>query len=132
MSQEYKKDFDGWNKVKKETHSSKRAPVKLGEVYWCKLGLNIGVEQDGKESSFQRPVIIIKKFSNQIVLIAPLTTQVHKGDWYFDMVLFERKQQVILNQIRPIDTKRLTESMGQILKKDVEDILERYVQLIKT
>ncbi len=128
---QFRKPFDEWNEIKKQIDISNRAPVKLGEVYWCKLGLNIGVEQNGRENNFQRPVIIIKKFSNQIVLIVSLTTQQHKGDWYFDISIFGIKQQVILNQIRPIDTKRLTESMGQILKKDVENILKAYMELIR-
>ncbi len=54
------KDFDAWNKVKQNTHvlQTLRYP-KEGEIWWCKLGLNIGDEQDGKGTRFERPVVII-------------------------------------------------------------------------
>lgn len=131
MEKEYDKDFDGWNKIKKKIdYSSNKKTVKLGEVYWCKLGLNVGVEQNGRQDNFERPVIVIKKFSNKIVLIAPLTTQSHEGNWYLDTILFNRKQQVILNQIKPIDTKRLLNSIGQMPLFEVQLILKEYIKLI--
>lgn len=105
------KQFDEWNSVKKEIEDYHRAPVKLGEIYWCRIGLNIGVEQDGKGDDFMRPVIIIKKFSDQIVDKTPA--------------------QEILNQIRPIDTKRLLSSLGQIGTTEVSKIINAYYEIIK-
>jgi mRNA-degrading endonuclease toxin of MazEF toxin-antitoxin module len=125
------KDFDNWNEVKKKIdYLSSRKTVKLGEIYWCKLGLNIGTEQNGREGNFERPVIVIKKFSNRSVLVAPLTTQSHKGTWYFDIILFDRKQQIVLNQVKPIDTKRLLNSIGQISLFEIRCILREYIKLI--
>ena len=126
------KNFDEWNEVKKKTENSNRAPVKVGEIYWCKLGINIGVEQDGKDTESQRPILVAKKFSHQIVLGIPLTTQIHKGDWYFDLSIFDYPSQVILNQAKPIDTKRLVSSMGQISESELEKIINAYCKLIKT
>lgn len=125
------KDFDDWNDVKKVIEGYGRSPVKTGEVFWCRLGLNIGVEQDGKGDNFMRPVVVLKKFSNQIVLILPLTTKNHTGDWYVDLVVEGKEVQGILNQIRPIDTKRLLSSMEQLSEKEVLKIIEKYYQLIK-
>lgn len=124
------KNFDEWNETKKKVNFKDRAPVRLGEIYWCNLGLNIGVEQDGREDNFQRPVIIIKKFSDQIVLVAPLTTKIHKGDWYFDIDILGVKQQVILNQIKPIDTKRLTKGIGEISENELNKIIDAFIKLI--
>ncbi len=125
------KDFDTWNEIKKKIdYSLSRKTVKLGEIYWCKLGLNIGTEQNGREGNFERPVIVIKKFSNRTVLVAPLTTQLHEGTWYFDIILFDKKQQVLLNQIKPIDTKRLLNSIGQISLFEIRRILREYIKLI--
>ena len=56
------KDFDSWNRIKKKTHGSSRVKYpKEGSVWWCKLGLNIGDEEDGKGDYFERPVLILKK-----------------------------------------------------------------------
>lgn len=125
------KDFDEWNNIKKKVEDYHRAPVKLGEIYWCRIGLNIGVEQDGKGNNFMRPVIILKKFSNEIVLIVPLTTKNHKGDWYINLSIDDEKVQDILNQIRPIDTKRLLSSLGQIGETEVTKIIDAYYDVIR-
>ena len=126
-----KKDFDEWNSEKKKVEEYHRAPVKTGEVYWCRIGLNIDVEQDGKGDNFMRPVIILKKFSDQIVLVIPLTTKNHKGDWYIDLSIDNKDVQGVLNQIRPIDTKRLLSSMGQIGRTEVTKIITAYYEIIK-
>ncbi len=124
------KDFDSWNLIKKRIDLENRVPIRVGEIFWCKLGLNIGVEQNGNEKEFTRPVIIIKKFSNQIVLIAPLTTKPHKGNWYLEKDILGIKQQIILNQIKPVDVKRLTKSLGEISEKEVQLILYEYFKLL--
>ncbi len=124
------KDFDGWNKIKKKVNISDRVSVREGEVYWCRLGTNVGVEQDGKGEDFQRPVLVLKKFSRKIILVAPLTTVPHVGSWYFPVRYFGRTQQVILNQVRPIDTRRLLKGMGEISRKELRRIKEAYIRLI--
>ena len=41
--------------------------IKECEVYWCILGENIGDEENGKGEGFKRPVLVIKKFNNNIL-----------------------------------------------------------------
>jgi mRNA interferase MazF len=125
------KDFNKWNKTKKKIDIKNRIDVKVGEIFWCSLGLNIGVEQNGDFEKFNRPVIIIKKFSRQIVLIAPLTRQKHFGDWYLDINILNQQQQVILNQIKPVDVKRLGNSISQIPKVKVKSIIDKYITIIR-
>jgi mRNA-degrading endonuclease toxin of MazEF toxin-antitoxin module len=126
------KNFDGWNEVKKKIDQRISVPIKIGEICWCKFGLNIGREQNGNLIDYQRLVIIIKKFSTEFVLVAPLTTKIKKGDWYLDIEVLNQKGQVILNQIKPIDTKRILKIVGQVSEKEVENILDRYVALLKS
>jgi len=58
------KDFDKWNKRKKRIHEGSFDDfVHAREVWWCAVGVNIGVEADGKHTNFERPVLIIRKFS---------------------------------------------------------------------
>lgn len=55
------KRFDEWNEVKKNTHSFGRVPaIKKGEIWWCAMGENVGVEINGKSEVFSRPVLIFK------------------------------------------------------------------------
>ena len=124
------KDFDRWNKSKKKIDRKLRPTIRQGKVYWCNLGANIGVEQDGRGDNFQRLVIVIKKFSNQLTLVAPLTTKLHSGNWYLNIHILERDAQIILNQTRPVDTKRLLEEVGEISENKVKEIVQKYINLI--
>ncbi len=45
MNQNGKKDFDGWIKIKKEIHfKGSIRTIKEGEIWWCKIGENVGKE----------------------------------------------------------------------------------------
>src|SRR5947199_8153348 len=61
-----KRDFDRWNEIKKATDAADEATrlyFREGEVWWVRLGKNIGYESDGRSREFTRPVIILKKYS---------------------------------------------------------------------
>ncbi len=65
----YKKEFDLWNSKKKLFNGkplSKHFYFHEREVWWCGIGINIGVEIDGKNSDFERPVLVVKKFNGMI------------------------------------------------------------------
>ncbi len=126
------KDFDGWNKKKKQIQRE-RGPVFCHEreVWWCSLGLNIGFEQDGSGRSFHRPVLILKGMSAQTFFVAPLTTSPSTHPLRPSAGVIAGKQsRVVLSQMRVIDTKRLIEKFGHIdvatfegIRKTIKDML---------
>ncbi len=87
------KDFNTWNKKKKVLDDNK---IKYSffyherEIWWTSIGLNIGVETDGKNDSFERPVLIIKKFNKDMFWGIPLTS--HKKEGIFFLKLFTRME----------------------------------------
>ena len=67
------KDFDAWNEDKKVVHgSAAQVRFKDREVWWCKVGINVGYEINGK-TLFLRPVLIIRKISSNTFIGIPLT-----------------------------------------------------------
>ena len=44
----------------------------------------MGFEQNGKGANFVRPIVILKKITNQMFLGIPLSSQLKKGDWFFE------------------------------------------------
>ena len=36
------KDFDKWNSIKKETNTEQSRLYTVREIWWCRLGVNIG------------------------------------------------------------------------------------------
>jgi mRNA interferase MazF len=104
----YVKEFDKWT-VQKKILSGKAGAtkyVKSGDVWWCALGVNIAHEQDGKDAEFVRPVLILKRFNQRLVLIVPLTHGTSQQN--FAVSFTTRETHVLLvNQIRALSTNRL-------------------------
>ena len=77
------KDFDGWNEEKKATNNREdRLLYHEREVRWCRLGVNIGFEQDGTGGDHSRPVLILRGFSANVCLVVPLTTSTKKNPYH--------------------------------------------------
>lgn len=113
------KDFDKWNNQKKKIHDAgENKFYHPREIWWCRLGLNVGYEQDGKDIDFERPVLILKAFG-KICLIVPLTTSPQKHIYRISVGLIEGKEATaILSQIKVVDTKRFSEKIG-VLDKEI-------------
>jgi mRNA interferase MazF len=124
------KDFDAWNFNKKaiESIGIKRF-CHAREIWWCALGVNIGFEQDGTGEVFDRPIIVIRGFNENILLAAALTGKRKEGRFYFPIGPVEdREASVILSQVRLIDTKRLIRKMGMVSEdtfRELKDALRR-------
>jgi len=57
------KDFDRWNIEKKIMHSTTKQPsFNQGDIWLCRIGINVGFEVDGKDRLFLIPILILKKF----------------------------------------------------------------------
>ena len=101
-------------KIKIELSEQKNIYFYEREVWWASLGCNIGFEQDGKNANFERPVLVIKKFSRDLLWVLPLTTKNKNGPFYHSFEFQEGVSTVILSQLRSISSKRLKRKMGKI------------------
>jgi hypothetical protein len=89
------------------------------QIWFCNLGKNIGYEQNVKGKDFLRPVIILKKFNNEIFWAIPLTKSKKKDmAYYFTFVFKNNKNTAILSQLRMIDAKRLSYIAGKMSLDD--------------
>lgn len=120
------KDFDEWNVVKKSAHLRQDTDsvfFREQEIWWCTLGVNVGFEQDGKGESFQRPVLVLKKFNQFVFVGVPLTKKVKRHPLYFSVSFPDGiKRSAILSQVRLLDIRRLTEKMHVLDKKEFIEI----------
>jgi len=122
------KDFENWNKVKQDINKrdiQKNLFFHEREVWWGSLGVNIGVEIDGKNENFERPVLIIKKFNGLMVWVLPMTSKTKSGEYYFEVNHDQGVSWVALSQIRIISTKRLIRKIGMIKEQEFSDILSK-------
>lgn len=124
------KDFDQWNEEKKHIHrQSDYLPLyHEREIRWCRLGVNIGFEQDGTGAGHSRPVLIMKGFSRQVCLVIPLTTSTKKNQYTLHIGDVDgKKAAVIISQIRLIDTKRLDQHIAT-LNQDIFETVQKAVK----
>ena len=124
------KKFDEWNEIKKKSEkSSKKLFFKERDIFFIKIGENIGFEQNGKGTDFLRPVIIFKKFNNYLFMGIPLTTTEKEGKYYFEFQFTNKKSFAILSQLRAFDIKRIKHKIGYINKDDFEKLKEKVTEL---
>ncbi len=111
------KDFDAWNTQKKQVQTQEIAYdffYHPREVWWCSVGLNIGVETDGKHNNFERPVLVLKKFNKDQFWGIPLTGNEKEGPFYQKIVHEGGISWAILSQMKTLSSKRLLRKIGQI------------------
>jgi len=126
------KDFDKWNDVKKYIHNTlPPCMFKERDMRWCKLGINIGHEENGKGDEYERPVLVLRKFNYRLCWVVPLTTQLKKNPFYVSCGKHnDIERMAIISQIRLLDSSRFTEKIGvvpietfELIKKAIKDLL---------
>ena len=121
-----KNDFDKWNEIKKQIETdpcqSEYFP-QVGEVWMSAVGKNIGFEQNGSGEKFSRPMLVIKKFNNQMFWSVPLSTRQKSLDFYYNFTdPNNEKVSVILAQMKLVSLKRLNRKMYDISPDNLREI----------
>ncbi|MDQ3014624.1 MAG: type II toxin-antitoxin system PemK/MazF family toxin [bacterium] len=125
------KDFKTWNNLKSQIHHSHKSPqFRELEIWWCSLGTNIGVEEDGKNQSFERPVLIFRKFNNEMFWGLPITSKIKNGKFYFIFKLHNQERSILLSQIRIWSSKRLIRRISKISDKQFHHLNNAFIFLI--
>lgn len=102
------------------------------EVWWAALGQNIGHEINGKHANFERPVLILKKYSRYTCLVLPLTTVIRPGaSWQFPLQAGGKNAAALLNESCSISTKRLLKKIDRVEIDVFVEIVTAYFELIK-
>ena len=128
-------DFDRWNLIKKRMETKgeiRNLYPKEKDVWICALGKNIGFEQDGSDDNFLRPMLIVKKFNNQMFWAVPLTSKQKSYDFYYNFTdPSGKKGSLILAQMRLISIKRC-ESLLYVLPhslfQEAKERLRKYLR----
>lgn len=121
-------EFDIWNNLKKKI-SNERASIFClpGEVWWCFLGKNIGSEQNGKNHSFERPVLIIKTFNQDFCRIIPLTSRFRNDSNHVGIHYLEKDASAIMSQMKTVSTKRLSRKITILDDTQFQKVLEKTI-----
>jgi len=127
-----KQNLDRWNKIKKDTELDNiKVYFKERDIFWTRLGENIGFEQNGKGDEFQRPVIILKKYTNDMFLGIPLSTTPRDGSFFFQFSFIKDEiSTALLVQHKLYSKKRLIKKIGMIDKNNFQNLKIKLYDLI--
>lgn len=129
-------EFDQWNKIKQETNKKDRViGIKNREIFYLKLGQNIGYEQNGKGKDFIRPVLILKRLTKDMFIGIPLTTKIKDSSFFYKFTFNHKtrgniQNSAIIAQIKMFSTKRILNRIGMINQNDFEIIKTKVKKLI--
>jgi mRNA-degrading endonuclease toxin of MazEF toxin-antitoxin module len=127
------KDFDRWNDAKKRLDAKEDAPNARfyeREVWYVRLGVNIGAEIIGKGSgdAFSRPVLILKKHNSASFYGLPLSSTQKPGHpYYYPIITAGRHGSVLLTQGRTLSSKRLINRMVRLPEPLFDKIKQAYI-----
>lgn len=127
--------FDNWNHVKKTTEkNTRKLGIRPRDIFWAKIGQNIGSEEYGKNENFSRPIIVIKKLTRDLFIGIPLTSTIKHNDYFHSFEYTNRSNGLTQNsamilQLRTYSLKRLMNKTGVINKDDFKIIIEKSKKL---
>jgi mRNA interferase MazF len=125
LSGDMEKDFDQWNEKKKIVNQASVSKVffREREIWWCRLGANVGYEQDGKGNWFKRPILILRKFNEFAFSGVPLSTSNKNDEYHYQFTFSENiKSTALISQVKFIDSKRLDVKMGFCSEVDFKNM----------
>ena len=132
------KNYLDWTRVKTKTNNFGEYPrnLKVRQIRWCRIGENIGTEEDGKNKNYTRPVLIVKICGPKSFFGVPLTSRVDKGEkpYYFSLVSGGLPALAILSQARTWDSSRLMDVIDRVDRGVFEEMKEQlgiYLGIIK-
>ncbi len=102
------------------------------DIWWASIGINVGHEEDGKNSQYERPILILKKFNRHIILVIPLSSKIKESkNYYYKFVFNEIYRSALICQIRLISSKRLIRKIGYIDIDNFDKIKAKVTEFFK-
>ena len=126
------KSFLGWHYVKSRLQKERQPPFfREREVWWCAIGANIGSEEDGKHGHFERPVVVLRRFNNELFWGIPITTKKKYGSYYHEISFHGSKRTAVLWQMRTWSGKRLLRHFGRLSRSEFRRLEFAWLAMIK-
>jgi mRNA interferase MazF len=126
------KDFERWHNLKCEIDAGRVAPpFNEREIWWCSVGTNVGVEEDGKNDLFERPVLVVRKFNHEMFWGVPLTSKVKEGAPYHFLTVRGQLRTALLQQLRLYSSKRLMHCIDKIMDSSFQEVKYRLAEILE-
>jgi mRNA-degrading endonuclease toxin of MazEF toxin-antitoxin module len=128
--------FDEWNEVKKRTAKKQfKVTIKPREIFWVKIGQNVGSEEFGKNKDFTRPILIIRRLTSDLFVGVPLTSTIKNNDYFHSFTYKHHTKGEITNsamilQVRTFSIKRVLNKIGKIEQLEFLEIIKKLQKIV--
>ncbi len=121
---EMDQEYIDWNTLKYTLiHNEFKLPrFNERDIWWCSVGKNVGYEIDGKNDLVERPVLVIKKYSNDMFFGLPLSTKQKTYNSRFPTLVNGQAADIILDQGKTFSARRLNRRERVIGYKEYEAV----------
>jgi len=118
------KDFWKWHDLKIKIERKDQSPLfHEGEIWWSSLGANVGVEEDGKNDLFERPILIFHKFNKDMFWGLPMSSVRKSGKYNHSIFIHGHERTILLSQMRTMSAKRLIRRAGRLRRKKFRQVV---------
>jgi mRNA interferase MazF len=117
------KDFNRWSLKKQKLDKRIYLP-------WCSVGINIGDEENGKDELFSRPVLIFKKFNENLFWGIPMSTKNKENKYYVQVNFKDNISSIMISHLRLYDVKRLIVRIGTLHKVEYDKVINNIINLL--
>ena len=126
------KNFREWSKIKigLEKIDLNKIEFSETEIWWTSIGINLGDEEDGKNEKYERPVLVLKKFSNKLFIGLPLSTKVKEGKFYINFKTETFEYSVLVSQLKVMSSKRLIRKINKLSRGRFNQVKEACKKLL--
>jgi len=121
--------FVSWVKIKIRTHFVEVAfDFSEKQIWWASIGQNVGIEQNGKNVNFERPILIFRRFNDDQFWALPISTKIKTNKYCHVFNQGGRQFCINLSQMRVMDRKRLLRRLEDL---PTDDFIKVKIQIKK-
>lgn len=89
------------------------------------------MEINGKSNKFERPVLIVRVFNKDFILIVPISSKEKEGQYYYSFKNpAGERNVVVLSQVKSISSKRLVRRVGELETVAFSEVVVRLKDMI--
>lgn len=127
------KNFNDWNKLKIKIDKIGNFPhPKVGKIWWCKIGVNVGSEILGKGREFTRPVFVINDDGNESCICVPLSSKLKVSKYSCVINTVDGKVHTAsVYQIKNIDKRRFKAKIYELDRNEYLKVRDCYLEVFK-
>jgi pseudaminic acid cytidylyltransferase len=122
--------FDKWNSLKQSIEDRKTIQFNQRDILFVSMGQNVGDEQYGKGDDFLRPVVVLKKFSKNLFLGIPLSSQIKEGFLFHTISFKGRKNCALLLQSKTFDSKRIKYKLARLGNNEFKALVTKFQKVV--